>query len=189
MPDNRKKGKGRRAYLNDFQTTVNGEYIYCGAYYSFAGKEKERKLFQQKLLALSACSVGCGVVSGCVPAPGTLNCFYVLLPYLGSLLSGVSLLWAAVRLAAGGGELREYVYHATVEQLPARTALSMGFAGLSLLGELLYWMRSGAQGQGVGLAVFLAAQALALGCAVRIRRAGKTACWRRSDKARLEKAE
>ena len=120
MAEKNKKKKGRRAYLDDFQTTVSGEMIYCGAYYGFQGGDRARRRFLLKLAAASAVAAVFSVLSGCVPAPGTLNCFYVLLPLLGSILSAVSVLWAAIRLIGGGETLREYVYTATVEELMDR---------------------------------------------------------------------
>ena len=104
MAEKNKKKKGRRAYLDDFQTTVSGEMIYCGAYYGFQGGDRARRRFLLKLAAASAVAAVFSVLSGCVPAPGTLNCFYVLLPLLGSILSAVSVLWAVIRLIAGGEE-------------------------------------------------------------------------------------
>ena len=45
MAEKNKKKKGRRAYLDDFQTTVSGEMIYCGAYYGFQGGDRARRRF------------------------------------------------------------------------------------------------------------------------------------------------
>lgn len=188
MAESKKKKNGRRAYLDDFQTSVSGEMIYCGAYYVYQGRTEARKGFLLKVTAASAVAAVFSVLSGCVPAPGTLNCFYVLLPLLGSILSAVSLLWAAIRLLAGGEELREYVYTATVEAFPMRTALSVGFSGLSILGELLFLLLNGAEGNFFAPALFLLGQGLCLLCSLLCRKRTSAARWQRLDNNKIKKS-
>ena len=189
MAESRSNKKGRRAYLDDFQTTVSGEMIYCGAYYVYQGRTEERKRFLLKGAAASAVAAVFSVLSGCVPAPGTLNCFYVLLPLLGSILSAVSLLWAAIRLLAGGEELREYVYSATMEVFPMRTALSIGFSGLSILGELLFLLLNGTEGKLPGLLLFLLAQGIVLLSSLLCRKTANAAVWKRTESGKIKKSE
>lgn len=189
MAEKNKKKKGRRAYLDDFQTTVSGEMIYCGAYYGFQGGDRARRRFLLKLAAASAMAAVFSVLSGCVPAPGTLNCFYVLLPLLGSILSAVSVLWAAIRLIGGGETLREYVYTATVEELPLRTALCIGCAGLSILGELLFLLLNGAGGKVPGLLLFLISQGMVLLASLFCRKTAAAAKWKRLERRDLKKTD
>ena len=188
MAESRSNKKGRRAYLDDFQTTVSGEMIYCGAYYVYQGRTEARKGFLLKVTAASAVAAVFSVLSGCVPAPGTLNCFYVLLPLLGSILSAISVLWAAVRLISGGEQLREYVYSATVEAFPMRTALSVGFSGLSILGELLFLLLNGAEGNFFAPALFLLGQGLCLLCSLLCRKRTSAARWQRLDNNKIKKS-
>lgn len=188
MAESKKKKIGRRAYLDDFQTSVSGEMIYCGAHYAYQGGGGERKGFLLKITALSAAAAVFSVLSGCVPAPGTLNCFYVLLPLLGSILSAISVLWAALRLISGGEQLREYVYTATVEAFPMRTALSVGFSGLSILGELLFLLLNGAEGNFFAPALFLLGQGLCLLCSLLCRKRTSAARWQRLDNNKMKKS-
>ena len=189
MAESKKKKNGRRAYLDDFQTSVSGEMIYCGAHYAYQGGRGERKGFLLKITALSAAAAVFSVLSGCVPAPGTLNCFYVLLPLLGSILSAISVLWAAVRLISGGEQLREYVYTATVEAFPMRTALSVGFSGLSILGELLFLLLNGTEGKLPGLLLFLLAQGIVLLSSLLCRKTANAAVWKRTESGKIKKSE
>ena len=189
MAESRSNKKGRRAYLDDFQTTVSGEMIYCGAYYVYQGRTEARKGFLLKVTAASAVAAVFSVLSGCVPAPGTLNCFYVLLPLLGSILSAVSVLWAVIRLIGGGETLREYVYTATVEELPLRTALCIGCAGLSILGELLFLLLNGAGGKVPGLLLFLISQGMVLLSALFCRKTAAAAKWKRLERSDLKKTD
>ena len=189
MAESKKKKIGRRAYLDDFQTSVSGEMIYCGAHYAYQGGGGERKGFLLKITALSAAAAVFSVLSGCVPAPGTLNCFYVLLPLLGSILSAVSVLWAAIRLIGGGETLREYVYTATVEELPLRTALCIGCAGLSILGELLFLLLNGAGGKVPGLLLFLLSQGSVLLASLFCRKTAAAAKWKRLERRDLKKTD
>lgn len=189
MAENNKKKKGRRAYLDDFQTTVSGEMIYCGAYYVYQGAAGARKGFLMKVTASAAAAAVFAVLSGCVPAPGTLNSFYVLLPLLGSILSAISVLWGVIRLIAGGEKLREYVYSASVEELPLRTALCIGCAGLSILGELLHLILNGTGGKLLGIVLFLLAQGIVLVSSLFCRRTAATAVWKRLDSGKGKKTD
>lgn len=189
MAEKNKKKKGRRAYLDDFQTTVSGEMIYCGAYYVYQGPAGARKAFLLKVTGSAAAAAVFSVLSGCVPAPGTLNCFYVLLPLLGSILSAVSVLWAVIRLIGGGETLREYVYTATVEELPLRTALCIGCAGLSILGELLFLLLNGAGGKVPGLLLFLLSQGSVLLASLFCRKTAAAAKWKRLERRDLKKTD
>ena len=85
-----KKRRGRRAYLEDFQKTATGEYVYTGKlhYYETQGLERRQALL--RLWLLTGAIAAAVVVSGCVPAAGMSNTFYVLLPYAGALLSAAS---------------------------------------------------------------------------------------------------
>jgi hypothetical protein len=96
-------------------------------------------------------------VAGCVPAHGMEGSFYVLLPYVASLLSVFLILWLMVRLTAGGDPLRDYVYKATVGKYAARSALAMICAGCAGAGECAYLLLHGFESYGDG--VFLACQA------------------------------
>ena len=83
MEEEKKYGRrGRRAYLDDFRQTVTGEYIYIGATYAFQGTAECRKkgLLRWGLLAVGMAAVA--VVGGCISAPGTTHCAYILLPYV-----------------------------------------------------------------------------------------------------------
>ena len=88
-----KKRRGRRAYLEDFQKTATGEYVYTGKlhYYETQGLERRQALL--RLWLLTGAIAAAVVVSGCVPAAGMSNTFYVLLPYAGALLSAASVVW------------------------------------------------------------------------------------------------
>ena len=130
-----KKRRGRRAYLEDFQKTATGEYVYTGKlhYYETQGLERRQALL--RLWLLTGAIAAAVVVSGCVPAAGMSNTFYVLLPYAGALLSAASVVWLMCRLAAGGDPLRHYVYTATVAQMRVRGRLVLIFSALTLVGE------------------------------------------------------
>ena len=73
MEENREqpaKKKRRRAYLDDFKKTGEGQYRYEGTLYQSALPEKERKK-AAGLLGLFCCSVtALTLAAGCVPSAG-----------------------------------------------------------------------------------------------------------------------
>jgi hypothetical protein len=144
----KKKRKGRRAYLNDFYQDVSGEYQYTGRLRRYEGQLPWRDA-ARRIGILSGAMALALVAVGMLPAPSMvgMGSFYVILPYIlelvGVFLSG----WSAVRLIGSGEELRSYVYEATVEKLPGRLTMSAIFAGASLAGNLVYLLLKGFGGK------------------------------------------
>ena len=86
---------------------------------------------------------GCRAI---LPAPGAMQQFYVLLPYAGALVAGISAVWALARMSRGGARLRSYVYEETVAKLPLRCLLTGVFAALAAVGECMDVFLNGGQG-------------------------------------------
>jgi hypothetical protein len=160
-----KKRKGRRAYLDDFQKTASGEYIYTGATHAYATEGMSRSKALAVLWALTAVMAGAVLASGLVPVAG-MSAAYVVVPYVGSLASALSLLWLLCRLSAGGDPLRDYVYTATVKRSALRSALTIAFAACSLLGDGIYLILHGFGSKVAGTAVFLVCQTLLCVCGI-----------------------
>ena len=102
--------------------------------------------------------------AGMVPAPGAMQQFYVLLPYAGALVAGISAVWALARMSRGGARLRSYVYEETVAKLPLRCLLTGGFAALAAVGECMDVFLNGGQ-NAIRYAVLFAALAAAAAAA------------------------
>lgn len=181
MSQNQPKKKHRKAYLNDFHKSLSGEYIYHGVTYTFEGSKKERSHLYYKLLAIGAVLFAAGLTSGCITAPGTLNCFYVLIPYMVSFMASVSLIWGLCRLWAGGSPLREYVYQATLDQFQPRGTLTAVSAGCALLGETVYVIRNGSEGLVSGMILFLICQALVLAGSILWMHITENSCWIKNE--------
>lgn len=175
--EQKRKRRGRRAYLNDFQSTVNGEYIYAGRVYAFDGTTKDWRRFIGTLMGLGALLAAAAVTAGSIPAPGTMDCFYVLGPYIASLFSAGSLLWGLCRMAAGGERLREYIYNKTVPQFTPRAMATAICAGCALLGELVFVLLNGAAGLVPGMVLFLLCEAVLLAGSLLWRRLVERQSW------------
>lgn len=161
-----KKRRGRRAYLEDFQKTATGEYVYTGKLHHYETKDIPRKKALLRLWLMTTAMAAGAVVAGCVPAAGMSGVFYVLLPYAGTLLSAVSVLWLMCRLSAGGDPLRHYIYTATVGQMRLRGYLVLIFSALALAGEAVYIALHGFGSVPAGTAVFLGCQVICLTAAL-----------------------
>lgn len=174
-----KKKKGRRAYLDSFKKKSDGTYVYEGESYIFEGDDLRGEA--ARICRLGAVMLAAIVAAGFVTAPGTGNSFYVLLPYAANLVAGVSVCWGIGRLAAGGSPLRAYVYQATVRQIPGRAVFAAVCAGAAIVGEIVFLCRNGADGKGIGAAVFLMLEVFVLILAVCTRNCVLKMRWR-SDK-------
>ena len=114
MADRKKK----RAYLDDFEKDLNGNYQYRGAHYHYKGTKSRGR-------ALAVLWVLCGggaalvVAAGLVPGATAYAPFWLLLPYMAALVLALYAVVLLVRLTRGGVRLRAYVHEQTAQKLPS----------------------------------------------------------------------
>lgn len=154
-----RKRRGRRAHLDDFQRSVSGEYIYTGKTHPFPAGGMTRRMFLARLWTLAGVMLAGGILAGCLPAAGVGDTPYVILPYVGSLLSAVSVVWLMCRLTGGGDPLPNYIYQKTVGQFALRGILTLTFSCAALAGEVLYLALHGPGDRLPGTLGFLLCQA------------------------------
>ena len=163
-----KRWNRRRAYLEDFQLNVAGEYVYTGKIHHFCAEDGlTRKRAMTVLWALALLMAALTVGSGCLPAAGMQNTFYVLIPYAGGLLSVVSVIWALARLSAEGEPVRDFIYKATIAQFRVRSTLAAAFTAATLVTEIIHLIIiRGAGVNWAGTIAFLVLQAVMLAAAI-----------------------
>ena len=127
----------RRAYLDDFRKTQNGDYQYEGSRYACELSEKEWKKKSTAMAAAGIAVIVLTIAAGCVPSVGLQGSIFVLLPYAVQLAAACSLAWACARLLGKEYPLREYVYQQTVCKIPLRSRVCIAATGVSVLGELI----------------------------------------------------
>ncbi len=143
----KKKREPRRSYLNDFKLNAAGRYEYFGRHFVWDNPNKDRKRAFMLAWALTVTLIGLTLASGCDPAAGMSNTFYVILPYIAEFAALFSVVWGACRLTFGGERLREYVYRETVPKLPRRTLLVAVSAGVGLVGSAVFIILNGFEGR------------------------------------------
>ncbi|MFR1307862.1 MAG: hypothetical protein ACLSCO_02520 [Gallintestinimicrobium sp.] len=126
----------RRAYLDDFKKTQNGNYQYEGSRYACELSEKEWKKKSTGMAAAGIAVLLLTIAAGCVPSVGLQGSVFVLLPYAVQLAAACSLAWACARLWGKEYPLREYVYQQTVCKISLRGGICIAAAGVSVIGEL-----------------------------------------------------
>lgn len=135
--------KSRKSDLEHYQRNAGGEYIYTGGYMAFVQENKPRKRAMGELWCVTAAMVGCAVASGCIPAPGTQNTFYVLLPLMVAIITAISCVWTLGQVTAGGDPMKEYVYRDSVLKMQGKFSAAAFFAGVTGAAELLYLVLNG----------------------------------------------
>lgn len=135
--DTQPKPHRRRAYLDDFKKTQNGDYRYEGSRYACEMSEEEWKKKSAIAAAAGIGAVVLTIAAGCVPSVGLMGSIFVLLPYAVQLAAACSLAWACARLLGKEYPLREYVYQQTVCKIPLRSGVCAATAGVSVIGELV----------------------------------------------------
>ena len=122
--------KNKRAYLDDFQRDLNGNYQYCGAHCHYVGKTPRKTvLLRLWLLCGGAAALTAG--AGFVPGATAHMPAYVSLSYVAALLAVVYALYTRLRMTAGGEPLRAYLHEQTAEKLPGRCTLAAVFCAVA----------------------------------------------------------
>ena len=139
----------RRAYLEYFHKNAAGEYVYSGAVYTYDGENRKRAL--TGLWACLGVAAALTILGGCVPVPGLTHVWYILIPYVLSVIAVFMALWSLGEIAAGGDPLREYVYEKSVKRLKRRTVETSICSALAFVGELVYCVQTGSLVLAAGL--------------------------------------
>ena len=172
MADRKKK----RAYLDDFEKDLNGNYQYRGAHYHYKGTKSRGR-------ALAGLWVLCGggaalvVAAGLVPGATAYAPFWLLLPYMAEVGLTGSIVWAMTRWQAREYPMRAYVYKATVKALPGRCMAEAVLAGAGAAAEVVYLLLSGAGGHGLMAALYLLLKAVSVAAALFARRLVLQSRW------------
>lgn len=144
----KKKRKGRRAYLNDFYTDVSGNIVYTGVMYRYEGEKPFRQSYLRVALLCGAVFAAVFAIA-CVPAPSMLGYGkpYVVLPFIFEAIGVLLTLWAAIRLGINGPDLRAYVWEATAKKLPWWLEMTVVFACVGVIGNIVYLAIFGFEGK------------------------------------------
>ena len=129
-----KKRRGRRAYLDDYKALANGQIVYTGKVYAYAGTRPRKKALAVLWLCAGP-ALACVIACGLMPVSGLRNTVYVLLPWVLSFVGAASVIWALCRVTHHGEELKEHIYQATVQALPVRTVFAAICAAVAALGQ------------------------------------------------------
>jgi len=116
MADREKKKK--RAYLDDFEKDLNGNYRYRGAHYRYAGEIPRGKALA-RLWALCGGGAALTVAAGVLPGATARAPLYLELPYMAALVLALYAVVVLVRLTRGGARVRAYIHEQTAQKLPS----------------------------------------------------------------------
>lgn len=130
-----KKTNKRRAYLNDFKLQDNGEYAYKGYVYVYQGDWKQnRKQFWGLCAALAALVIAAGLI----PSGGMINTFYVILPFVGELITAALFLYAVYRFTSRDERIRSYIFEKTYDRFNGYFLFLFIFSVMSIAGEIIH---------------------------------------------------
>lgn len=148
MADREKKKK--RAYLDDFEKDLNGNYRYCGAHYRYAGEIPRGKALA-RLWALCGGGAALTVAAGVLPGATARAPLYLELPYMAALVLALYAVVVLVRATRGGDPMRAYIHEQTVQKLPslcratavlcAAASAGQGVAAFAADAQLLWGMQ------------------------------------------------
>ena len=188
----KKKRKGRRAFLNDFKVGGDGQYSYMGTVHRYGGK-----LPYNMVLARFAALGGALLLSlvgiGFIPAPSMTgyNNFYVVPLFVFELIAAFITEWAAVRFLVNGrkGELRAYAFEATVKRLPILGSITAFIAALGIPANIVYLAINGFEGRPIASFAVILLHAAAAASAFLIRKCTEATEWIASSVKQEEAAK
>ena len=181
--ETKKKAKNRRAYLDDYTLNDDGSYEYTGIYHEWASDEV-REAYAAKAKLLMGVAIAGIVIAGCVPAPGTFGAFYVVIPYICSVIGVVLSAVALVRLLREGARVRDHIYDKSVPMLPAKLAIGAAGALSCGMGELAFLLVMRPENNVLFAVVFVLVMVLAGAAMLLLLNASmplvRTEAWKRS---------
>ena len=135
------KKRGKNSYLNDFEMSQKGGYVYTGK--TWHADPVMRRQVLVKLWVLQGCMLFSVLLPGFVTTAGLLNTFYVIIPYVFWLISDFVLAYTLGNMTFGGNPLRDYIYERSVKQYRGRTVLPLVGALLTALALFIFLLRGG----------------------------------------------
>ena len=128
--------KNKRAYLDDFEKDLNGNYQYRGAHYYYKGTQPRGRALAG-LWVLCGGGFACLLAAGFVPGATAHAPFWLLLPYMAGLLAAAYALYLLARLTAGGEPLRAYIHEQTAQKLPGFYTATTVLAIITTVAQLV----------------------------------------------------
>ena len=110
------------------------------------------------------------------------NSFYIILPFLGELITAVSTAWAIFKLGSDWNAVREYIYERTVPALPRRALAAAILAFLGILCEGIHLALAGHGGRLFYAVLYFIFKVLSILCALTIRRTMLHTNWAKVPK-------
>ena len=152
-------GKKRRQELEYYVKNDSGQYVYVGPRYRYAGKTPRKKNLAL-LWALTAGALAVTIVCGFLPAPGMAVCWYVVVPYVLSLVLSMTALMALGKMTGEGDAIRAYVYETAWTRLPLRCVLTGILAAVAAVGHIVWSIRWGLGKQAAAAVAYIVLMAV-----------------------------
>ena len=169
--------KKRRAYLDDFTRDADGEYRYAGSVYELCEGGVTRRGFLARIAVCFAVTVLCTAGQGTLPAPGTDNSPFVLIPFAASVIALLVLLWAEAGILFAEYPMREYKLTRYVKSLWRRSVVFAAIEAAVAVGEAVYLIVSGTDGKLPGAFALFAMCALGAASALYAGNTARRAEW------------
>ena len=158
-----------KAHLDQHIKDANGEYHYVGDWYAVSGGWRTLLPFSVWSLLAAGAVIG----AGCAQFQGLRNTWYVILPYLLTIVLVFSLLWNGGRLVSGAGRLKAFDWEKVRERIAPLAGGLAVFAVLTGVTGGIYLMRN----ESAHYIAFYALLALAAVSAYCAGRAFKAQVW------------
>ena len=126
--------KNKRAYLDDFEKDLNGNYQYKGAHCYYTGKTPRGRVLAQLWLCIGGGAV-LTVGAGALPGATAHAPIYLLLPYMAALVTALYAVVLLARMTHGGEPMRAYIHEQTAQKLPTLCTAAAVLSAAAAVGQ------------------------------------------------------
>ena len=179
--EKKKRAGKKKQYLNDFRSAVNGEYVYTGDYYCPEMDRSDYSRMRGCIIAAMAIIAGFVLAAGLLPAAGSIDCFYVILPFLAVIICCCITSWKLLRLLLSGYSVRKYVYENTVPVIPLWIKAGIISSAVTLISETVFLFINGFMEREHQTAIFILLIALSIAAYLLVLRLIKRISWKKEN--------
>lgn len=180
MAERKREKKKKRAYLDDFEKDLNGNYQYRGAHCRYTG---ETPWGRALALLWLLCGGGAAltVAAGVLPGATAHAPVYLLLPYMGALVLALYAAVLLVRLTRGGVRMRAYTHEQTAQKLPSLCMVTAVLCGVAAVGQGVAVFADGTQSLASTHGIFILFEALSCAAFAAAARLVKGMKWEKEE--------
>lgn len=142
----------KRDHLDTYKMGASGQYVYTGKYIDWVS---DRKKGITLLIILAALETIAAIAAGCIPGTGMEGRFYIVIPYIITLVLVLINDWKIIRFIYAGNRIKEYIFKSSFGKMRGLSISAAVFSSVTFLCEIALLVFDSFSGKIVMLLLFL----------------------------------